>query len=119
MNLQVEHIAKAFGKNRVLKDVNFQMKPAFLVGIVGENGSGKSTLLRIIVGEWKPDKGNIFLSGRIGYCPQKALLFSNLTVEEHFKYFANAYGLTRPDLISRSESLIDIFNFWKIEFRRN
>jgi ABC-2 type transport system ATP-binding protein len=113
MILKVEHIAKAFAKNKVLKNVSFEMNPSSLYGIVGENGSGKSTLLKIIVGEWKSDHGKITVSGRLGYCPQKTLLFSQLTVDEHFRYFAAAYGMEKTTLSSRSESLMDYFNFKK------
>ena len=113
MVLKVENIAKAFGNNKVLKDVSFEMSPSSLYAIVGENGSGKTTLLRIIVGEWKSDHGSISMVGRFGYCPQKTLLFSQLTVDEHFNYFAAAYGIEKAELFSRSESLMDHFNFKK------
>lgn len=89
------------------------MMPGSLYGIVGENGSGKSTLLKIIVGEWKSDSGSIHLSGRIGYCPQQTLLFSQLTVNEHFRYFAAAYSLDKKTWTARSELLMEHFNFNK------
>jgi len=76
-----------------------------------ENGSGKSTLLKIIAGEWKADQGMVSVAGRIGYCPQKSLLFSQLTVEEHFRYFASAYRIENPMWVARSEMLMDYFNF--------
>ncbi|HSH19117.1 MAG TPA: ABC transporter ATP-binding protein [Draconibacterium sp.] len=113
--LKVENIAKAFGKNKVLKDVSFNMSPSSLYGIVGENGSGKSTLLKIIVGEWKCDSGSIATNGRLGYCPQKTLLFSQLTVDEHFHYFAAAYGIEKKTMVNRSESLMNYFNFKKYQ----
>ena len=81
MILKVENIDKAFGKNKVLNNVSFEMNSSLLYGIVGENGSGKSTLLKIIVGEWKPDHGKIHINGRLGYCPQETLLFPLLTVD--------------------------------------
>jgi len=115
MVLKVENIAKAFGKNKVLKNVSFEMKPSSLYGIVGENGSGKSTLLKIIVGEWKSDSGKISATGRLGYCPQQTLLFSQLTVDEHFRYFAAAYGIEKETLITRSESLMNYFSFKKYQ----
>jgi len=118
MILKVENIAKAFGKNKVLKNVSFEMNSSSLYGIVGENGSGKSTLLKIIVGEWNPDHGNISVAGRIGYCPQKTLLFSQLTIDEHFRYFAAAYGIEKKALFSQSESLMDYFNFKKYRKER-
>jgi ABC-2 type transport system ATP-binding protein len=118
MILKVENISKAFGKNNVLKKVSFEMSPSLLYGIVGENGSGKSTLLKIIVGEWQPDDGNISVEGRIGYCPQKALLFTQLTVDENLEYFAAAYRISKGELFSRSESLMTIFNFKKYRKER-
>lgn len=118
MILKVENISKAFGKNKVLKKVSFEMSPSLLYGIVGENGSGKSTLLKIIVGEWEPDDGNISVEGRIGYCPQKTLLFTQLTVDENLEYFAAAYRMNKGELFSRSESLMNVFNFKKYRKER-
>ena len=111
MILQVEDIAKTFGKNKVLKGVSFKMADSCLYGIVGENGSGKSTLLKIIVGEWKPDHGIISIAGKLGYCPQKTLVFPHLTVDEHLRYFAAAYGIEKVELLKRSEFLMHYFNF--------
>lgn len=113
MILGVQHIAKDFGKRKVLKDVTFEMAPGTLCGIVGENGSGKSTLLKIIAGEWKADGGKIAVYGSLGYCPQQVQLFSRLTVEENFQYFAAAYGMNQTLLSRRSEILMDHFQFWK------
>ncbi len=113
MILKVKNIAKAFGKNKVLMNVSFQMSSSSLYGIVGENGSGKSTLMKIIVGEWKSDSGQISVGGRIGYCPQQTLLFSQLTVDEHFRYFAAAYGIDKTAFVSQSESLMNQLNFKK------
>lgn len=118
MILKVEKISKAFGKNHVLKKVSFEMSPSLLYGIVGENGSGKSTLLKIIVGEWQPDDGNISVEGGIGYCPQKTLLFTQLTVDENLEYFAAAYRINKGELFSRSESLMTVFNFKKYRKER-
>ncbi len=113
MILKADNIAKAFGKNKILKDISFAMDTGSLYGIVGENGSGKSTLLKIIVGEWKADHGKVSVMGKLGYCPQKSLLFSQLTVEEHFLYFSAAYGIEKTELLSRWQGLLDHFNFEK------
>jgi ABC-2 type transport system ATP-binding protein len=118
MILKVENIDKAFGKNKVLKDVTFQMDSSLMCGIVGENGSGKSTLLKIIVGEWKPDHGKISINGRLGYCPQETLLFPLLTVDEHFRYFGEAYGIEKSESVNRSELLMNYFNFKKYRKER-
>jgi ABC-type multidrug transport system ATPase subunit len=118
MILKLENIDKAFGKNKVLQNVSLEVDSSKLYGIVGENGSGKSTLMKIIVGEWKPDRGKVFVDGRIGYCPQETLLFSLLTVDEHFRYFSEAYRMGKAALVSRSESLMNYFNFIKYRKER-
>ena len=110
-----EHIAKSFGKNKVLKDVSFQLEAGTITGIVGENGSGKSVLMEIIVGVRSADKGTVNKNGRIGYCPQRTMLFPHLTVEEHFIYFAVAYGIDKKQSKRRSEELLHHFNYKKYQ----
>jgi ABC-2 type transport system ATP-binding protein len=111
MVLKVENIEKSYGRHNVLRNVSLKMESAALYGIVGENGSGKSTLLKLIVGERKPDRGKISVNGPLGYCPQETLLFSHLTVDEHFRYFARAYGMGSVEFAGRSETLLNYFNF--------
>ncbi len=91
--LEVQHVAKSYGRHSVLKDISFGLGSGELVGIVGENGVGKSTLLKILVGLLPPNSGQVSLQGKVGYCPQEALCFDNLTVHDNFSYFATAYGL--------------------------
>jgi ABC-2 type transport system ATP-binding protein len=77
----------------VLHGVSFEVAAGETVGIVGENGAGKSTLLRIVAGLLRPTAGAIRVAGRLGYCDQEPHLAPDLTVGEHFAYFARAYGL--------------------------
>lgn len=48
--LKIENLSKTFGENVVLKDINLEVKPGEIVGLVGENGAGKSTLMKCIFG---------------------------------------------------------------------
>jgi ABC-2 type transport system ATP-binding protein len=113
MIFKAENIVKSFGKKIVLRDISFEMDEGLMYGIVGENGSGKSTLLKIIVGEWKADSGKLFLNGKLGYCPQNTLLFSQLTIDEHFRYFSAAYRIGKEELLNRCDDLMNHFNFKK------
>lgn len=113
MILIAENIIKSYGKKEVLSGVDLALPEGSLSGIVGENGSGKSTLLKIIVGDLKPDGGNVKVNGKLGYCPQKALLFPELTPDEHFQYFAAAYGMKKGNLEEQKNELTTHFNYKK------
>lgn len=60
--IEVDHVAKAFGKKLLFEDLTFALPPAGIVGIIGPNGAGKTTLFRMIMGAETPDKGS-FITG--------------------------------------------------------
>ena len=60
--LQVKGISKSFDVRPILKKINIEVYPGEIVGLLGPNGSGKSTLYGTIIGQYKVDSGNIFLS---------------------------------------------------------
>jgi ABC-type multidrug transport system ATPase subunit len=109
--LAVREVSKAFGRQQVLRSVSFTVGKGEIIGITGENGSGKSTLLRIIVGLLRPDRGAIEHLGRFGHCDQEPLVFPDLTVGEHFKYWGRAYGLERNVWMSARDELLERFTF--------
>lgn len=61
--LQLLGVSKAFGAVQALQDVDFEVYPGEVVGLVGDNGAGKSTLIKIIAGVYSPDKAEIFVAG--------------------------------------------------------
>jgi D-xylose transport system ATP-binding protein len=61
--LQVRSVSKAFGAVQALKDVDFEVYPGEVVGLVGDNGAGKSTLIKIIAGAYVADHGEILVDG--------------------------------------------------------
>lgn len=116
MILNIQNITKSFGKKEVLKGISFNLEKGKLYGIVGENGSGKSTLLKIIIGLLKADNGIININGKVGYCPQKSLVFSQLTVKEHIQYFGTAYNLKKINYQKQFNYLSKHFNFDKYKY---
>ncbi|MRX73305.1 ATP-binding cassette domain-containing protein [Bacillus lacus] len=62
--LEMKQICKAFEENSVLKNVDFTVKKGVVHALLGMNGAGKSTLMKILSGDYQPDSGKIFLSGK-------------------------------------------------------
>ena len=93
--LQINHLSKAFGKNVVLRDVDFSVNKGDVISIIGASGSGKSTLLRCINLLETPTSGEILYHGtnvadrkvkaheyrsHVGMVFQSFNLFNNMTV---------------------------------------
>lgn len=93
--LEIRHLQKSFGKNNVLKDIDFCVYPGDITTIIGASGSGKSTLLRCINVLERPTAGEIMHNGKnildkankvsdyrakVGMVFQSFNLFDNMTV---------------------------------------
>lgn len=70
--INAEHVSKAFGDKLLYEDLNFQLPPAGIVGIVGPNGAGKTTIFRMIMGQEQPDSGTFSMgeTAVVGYVDQ-------------------------------------------------
>ena len=64
MQIELRDIHKTFGPVHANAGISLTVKPASVLGILGENGAGKSTLMKILSGFQSPDKGNILLDGK-------------------------------------------------------
>ncbi len=62
--LRVRGVSKSFHGHRVLHDVDLDLHPGQVLGLVGENGAGKSTLMKVLAGVHSPDSGTVELGGR-------------------------------------------------------
>ena len=106
--LQARDLHKSYRKHAVLRGADLTVAAGQLVGVVGENGAGKSTLLKILAGTLPADRGEVLLSGGLGYCPQYPVVNASLTVEQHLHYFAAAHRL--PDL-DRGRELVRLLGY--------
>ncbi len=97
--LEVRGVRKFFDGHQVLNDISLMVAPGETVVILGPSGCGKSTLLRVIIGEYTPDAGHVYLWGedvccasperldkvrqRFGILFQSGALYSSMTVGEN------------------------------------
>ena len=61
--VELRGISKSFGGVHALREVDFAIPKATVIGLVGENGAGKSTLLKVLAGTYRPDAGQILVDG--------------------------------------------------------
>lgn len=110
----IEAIVRGFRRLRpaerfwALRDVSFSVKSGEMVGVIGKNGAGKSTLLRLIGGVGQPDEGYIRTRGRIGALLDLGAGFHpDLTARENVMVSGVISGLTRQQVLSRFDSIVD------------
>lgn len=116
--LELQGIAKSFGKTPVLHELNISLTDGEMLVIVGGSGCGKSTLLRLVAGLESPSAGRILLDGKdiTNLDPSKrdiAMVFQNYALYPHMSVFENmAYGLKlkklpKAEITHRVESAAD------------
>lgn len=103
--IEFVNVYKSYQKVRAASGISFQLKENNVFGVVGPEHSGKTTILKICAGLVQPDEGivlrdnkNIFhnprdYGRRIGYMPQKAGIYEELTVREYLEFYARIYGM--------------------------
>lgn len=100
--IKIERVYKSFGKNKVLRGVDLEIKSGETMVIIGRSGCGKSVLLKHIIGLIRPDEGNIFVYGdditklneqqvyemrkKFGMLFQASALFDSLTVADNVAF---------------------------------
>jgi len=105
--IEIDNISKSYGNKVLFTDFTYMFRRIDRIGIIGKNGSGKSTLLKTILGQVKPDSGNIIIgqTAKIGYFSQDSgELNPNQTVIESAKDIAE-YVQTKDGTVSASKML--------------
>ena len=121
--IEVEHLAKSFGDNQVLKDISLTVRKGEVISIIGPSGCGKSTFIRTLISLEKADSGSIVLDGmdvlspdtdinkvrqRIGMVFQSFNLFPHMTVKENIMLAPVKLGLmTEEEASAKADDLLN------------
>lgn len=117
--LQVRNLAKRFGTHQAVADVSFTLQSGEVLGLLGPNGAGKSTSMLMIAGLLKPDTGEVVIKGQnytgrdpqlkrlLGLVPQDLAIYPELSATENLHFFGSLYGLSRQELKSRSDEVLE------------
>jgi lipopolysaccharide transport system ATP-binding protein len=113
---RIKNAINPFGKNNndirkefwALKDLNFTIREAESVGIIGSNGAGKSTLLKILSRVTKPTTGSFKTNGRVGALIEVGAGFSpDFTGRENVYLNASILGMSRKEVNAKFDEIVD------------
>ena len=105
--IRIENLVKSFGPKRAVDGVSFNVERGEVLGFLGPNGAGKSTTMRMITGFIPPTEGKVAVGGYdvtespleakrlIGYLPEAAPSYPDMTVHGFLAFAADMRGLTR------------------------
>ena len=114
--LDLQNLNKAFGDHVAVSGLSFSLQQGEVLGFLGQNGAGKSTTMRMVAGVLEPDSGDAMIDGhsiithrrnaqsRIGYLPEGAPLYRDMTAAGFLRFIADAHGLSktqRKDSVDR------------------
>src|SRR2546423_4518670 len=103
--IRIENLVKAFGAKRAVDGISFNVERGEVLGFLGPNGAGKSTTMRMITGFMPPTEGRVTIGGYdvsespleakrlIGYLPENAASYPDMTVQGFLNFAAELRGL--------------------------
>ncbi len=129
--LMAKNLSKTIRKTKIIHDFSLEVKSGEIVGLLGPNGAGKTTTFYMICGLIAPTSGNIILNNKditnyplhkraklgIGYLPQEASIFKELTVEENIILALEMKYNNQKDINERLEYLLGVLNIEPIRDR--
>ncbi|QBG46134.1 ABC transporter ATP-binding protein [Verrucomicrobia bacterium S94] len=120
MMIKVENLCQTFGNKKAVDNLSFTVDKGQVLGLIGPNGAGKSTTMRMIAGYLRPASGRASLCGidvwsnpieaknRLGYLPESAPLFDDLTVNEFLLYLGTIRGMGKTELMNACDRVADL-----------
>lgn len=119
--LTIANLTKRYGNKEILKGIHLHVTRGEIIGYIGPNGAGKSTTIKIILGMEGDYGGEVRLFGenikqesmeykrRIGYVPEIADVYDNLTGYEYLTFIGQLYGLDLDTATNKSQTLMELF----------
>ena len=132
MSLELCNVSISLGGRQLVKSVDVDLSPGEVVGLLGPNGAGKTTIFNLVIGLLRPDVGQVLLDKQdvtelsmperarcgIGYLPQEASIFRQLTVRQNLDVALDQTNLTSKERRVRRNQLIDEFHLGEFIDRR-
>lgn len=132
MFIETKNLIKTYKGRNVVDGVSIRVAEGEVVGLLGPNGAGKTTTFYMIVGIEKPNDGDIFIGGKeitrmpmykradqgIGYLPQEASIFRNLSVEDNIRAMLQTTDLSKKEIEETVESLLEEFHIAHVRTRK-
>jgi ABC-2 type transport system ATP-binding protein len=111
--IDVKNVTKSYGPIEALRGVSFDVAPGEILGLLGPNGAGKTTTIKILTGSLHPDGGTVTVNGldvlehtrevqtQIGYLPETAPLYRELTVQGYLRMMAELRDIPEEERRAR------------------
>ncbi|MBA4352177.1 MAG: spermidine/putrescine ABC transporter ATP-binding protein [Rhodobacter sp.] len=126
--LQLSHLEKSFGTNRVVKDFNLTVEKGEFISLLGPSGCGKTTVLRMVAGFEAPTSGGIVIDGQevtglkanqrnIGMMFQAYALFPNMTVAENVAFGLKVKGVEKSAREARVDEMLRLIGLSEMRGR--
>jgi ABC-2 type transport system ATP-binding protein len=118
--IRVENLSKAFGPKLAVNGVSFTVERGEVLGFLGPNGAGKSTTMRMVTGFIPPTSGRVFVGGHdmvedpipakrlIGYLPENAPAYNDMTVHGFLHFTAELRGLRGDDRVKAVHRAVEM-----------
>jgi ABC-2 type transport system ATP-binding protein len=116
-SLQTRGLTKRFGSFTAVQDLNLSLHPGESYGFLGPNGAGKTTTLMMILGIWKPTRGEVHIDGRpvcrdafdlksrIGVVAEYQSFYEEMSAWEYLMFFGRLFQAREP--AKRAEALLE------------
>lgn len=120
--LSIRGLTMDYSGNNVLNGIDLDVYPGQIIGYIGPNGAGKSTTLKIMLGLIDDYRGEVEIFNediargdqsykrRIGYVPENAEVYDNLTASEYLTFIGELYGMSRVKADRKALELMRLFD---------